>query len=635
MPPTRRARLLLVLVLAPAVLSACGPEPGETGGPGTTLPNTNSRFNPAEQVANTNNVKAPAADPHPPTGGMGETDNRSAGFKPPPPVHQEPSPFRFEDVAKSAGVDFKNVSGMDADKHFPSANGCGVAIFDGDGDGDMDLYLATGNLLPLGDAPRASNRYYENLGGAKFRDATESSGLGFAGFCHGIAVGDVDNDGDADVFLANLGPNRLYLNDGHGHFTDASKETGLDTPDGWSSGGTFFDADADGDLDLYVPRYGRWEYPRDDVKCNNKEVHTYCSPKSIVPVPHLFYRNEWKPSGRLHFVECARETGMTRSDGHGFAAVASDVDGDGKVDLYVSNDMTPNFLYLNKGDGTFEDLTMTSGAAFDLNGHAQSSMGVDAEDVDGDGLPELFVTNFQNEPKTLYENLKGGNFADETGPYNLSANTSPWVGWGASLADLDNDGWPDLFFTNGHVDDNLKATPYAEPPSLFRNVEGDGRRRFELSTRDVGPYFASDHVGRGVAFGDLDDDGRLDLVVNHKDAPPAVLMNRTPSASGRWVRLKLVGTRSNRDGTGARVEIEIPGRSSTMVRQAKTGYSMLSSHDPRLIIGLGNAPELNRVTVRWPSGATNVGEHLKAGQTYRVDEEGGIAAADAAALPRP
>lgn len=547
-----------------------------------------------------------------------------------PTTTQETSPFRFTDILPESGIDFVHVSGMTEAKHYPTANGSGAAIFDYDGDGRMDLYFATGTLLPLGTARTGPNRLYQNLGGGRFRDVTEGSGLGFAGFCHGIAAGDIDNDGDPDVFLACYGPNRLYRNAGDGTFQDISHSAGIENtarpPINWASGGAFLDHDADGDLDLYVTIQGAWKLPDDDVVCLDAETgrRRYCSPKTIRTAKHVLFRN----NGDLTFTDVTDAAGLGRADGHGFGAIAADVNGDGRVDLYVANDQNPNFLFLNRGDGTFEDATETSGAAFDVKGLAQSGMGVDAEDVDGDGRPELFVTNFEAEHNTLYQNIGSGQFQDLTPFYGLAADSMPWIGWGCALADFDNDGWPDSFVTNGHVDDNSRDHPYAQPPLLHHNVPAGDGRRFRLATRDVGPYFDAGHVGRGAAFGDLDDDGDIDIVVNHKDGPPAVLRNDTP-AGGHWIRLRLVGTRSNRDAVGTRVEVEVEveveagGR--TIFRQVKTGVSILSSNDPRLLIGVGAATEVARLTIRWPAGAVSAREHVATDRTHEIvepEEEG-------------
>ncbi len=342
----------------------------------------------------------------------------------------EPGPFRFVDIQPGSGVDFNHVSGMTAEKLFPTANGSGVALFDYDGDGKLDLYFATGNTLPLSVPPVASNRLYKNLGGGKFHDETERSGLGFRGYCHGITVGDIDNDGDPDVFLSNYGGDALFLNKGNGTFTEIGRAAGIWRPGTWSSSAAFLDYDSDGDLDLYVSRYGDWQYPRDAWFCGDvdRQIRRYCSPKQLTPVRHTLFRN----NGDHTFTDVTVAAGLARADGHGFAAVAADLDGDGKTDLYVANDQDPRFLYLNNGNGTFRDVSEDSGAAYDIEGRTQAGMGVDTEDVDGDGRPELFVTNFDNEYNTLYRNLGKGYFVDATASFGLAADSVPYISWGCA-----------------------------------------------------------------------------------------------------------------------------------------------------------------------------------------------------------
>ena len=545
------------------------------------------------------------------------------------------SPFRFAEIAKEAGIDFVHFSGMTDEKHFPTANGSGVAVFDYNNDGLLDIYFATATLLPLGTEVKGPNRLYKNRGGNHFEDVTDASGLGYRGFCHGIITGDIDNDGDQDVFLCNYGANVLYLNNGEGTFKDISKQAGVDAPN-WSSGGAMLDYDNDGFLDIYVTNYGRWIYPEDHHRVGDKDkkVWLYASPRTITTVRHLLFHNNGngtftdvidKVITREHEIEDPVTKSKTkvrrpdaRNDGHGFGVVTADVNNDGLIDIFVANDMNPNFLFLNHGDGTLDDVSEISGAAFNKDGNAQSGMGVDAEDVDGDGLPELFVTNFANEYSTLFQNFGNGIFFDSTPNFGLASDSMPWVKWGCALADFDNDGWPDCFFVNGHVDNNRRdlgqPVDYEEIPLLFRNDRG---KRFRLATRDAGPYFDTKHVGRGAAFGDIDNDGDIDIVVNHKDAAPAVLRNDTKSEN-HWVRFALQGTKSNRDGIGAKFEVTAGGR--TIYRQRKGGYSMQATNDSRVTVGIGNVSVIPKVVIRWPSGIVQTLENLKVDQEHKVIE---------------
>ncbi len=561
-------------------------------------------------------------------------DRQSTPVVPYKPSSNDPGPFRFVEIAAKTGVDFVHESGMDKERNFPTANGSGAAIFDYDGDGLMDVYFATCRKFPLDRGESNPNRLFRNRGDGKFEDVSEQSGLAYRGFCHGVVVGDIDNDGDQDVFLCVYGSNRLFENLGNGKFQDISKAAGIDAPN-WSSSGAFIDYDGDGDLDLYVSNYGSWKYPDDQQFCGDveKKIPLYCSPKTVRTVPHLFYRN----NGDKTFTEVSEQVGIARSGekaGHGFGVVTGDFNDDGKPDIYVANDMNPNFLFLNKGDGTFEDVTEYCGAAFDERGDTHSGMGVDAEDFDGDSLPDFFVTNFANEPNILFKNQGKGIFTDLTSFVGLTPDSMPWVGWGCALVDLDNDGWPDTFVTNGHVDDNRQdlgqKVEYKEPPILMRNIDG---KKFKLATRDAGPYFDEGHVGRGAAFGDLDNDGRIDIVVNQKESHAAILLNRTPGPN-RWIRLLLRGTKSNRDALGAKVIVEIdnPDKDKPaplgetwsavrrIARQRKGGGSMESAHDPRLLIGVGTAKDVLKLTVSWPSGEKSTFEHLETNKTYQIVE---------------
>lgn len=556
----------------------------------------------------------------------------------PEPEKSGPSPIRFRNVAESAGIDFHQFSGMGPQKLNPTANGSGAAIFDYDGDGRMDIYFVTTNKLPLEAKPEGRNRLYRNRGDGTFEDATDRAGVGFRGFCHGVIAGDLDNDGDADLILCNYGPNVVYLNNGDGTFRDVSRAAGLDratvaggTSPNWSSGGALLDYDNDGDLDVYIANYADWSYARDkDRFCGDrsgqstqKNVRLFCGPKMLLTTRHDLYRNDGLKDGVPHFTDVTVEAGVGRTDGHGFAAVAIDLNNDGRIDLNVANDQRPAFTFLNQGGGKFLDVTEISGAAYDDKGQELSGMGLDAEDLDGDGLPELLRTHFSKEYNTIHQNLGEGRFEDRAPRYGVNMDSMPWVGWGCFLTDFDNDGWPDCFVTNGHTDDNYHLLgrtdePFEQPPLLHRNVPSKKGRRMENVAATAGPYFTSRHVGRGAAEGDLNDDGRIDLVVNHLDARPAVLLNETDSKNG-WVRLKLRGTKTNRDAIGAKVEVTAGGR--TIYRQKKGGTSLASSHDPRLLVGIGPEAEAEKIVVKWPSGAPDsVLEHVKAGTTAEVIE---------------
>ena len=461
-----------------------------------------------------NSAPATGTSPHVVPASASGREDRSAGSKPvpvEPPLAkvpaigairaqgEGPSPIRFRDITASSGVTFMHCSGNSPEKEFPTCLGSGVALLDFDGDGWIDLYFATTRNLPL-DAPDNSqgNRLYRNRHDGTFEDVTRRAGVGFHGFCHGVAVGDVNNDGRPDLYLTNLGANVLYLNNGDGTFRDATAGAGLACP-GWSCGAAFLDYDNDGWLDLYVSQYGQWSLAELHPFCGDKarNIRKICSPTLIAPRRHSLYRNR----GDGSFEDTTVTSGVARHDGRGLGVIAADVNRDGRIDLYVANDKCPNFLFLNRGDGTFADVSETSGAAGNEAGESQGSMGVDAQDVDGDGWPELVVTNFRGEGVTLYHNVQGGNFLDESAFVGILGDSKPYVGWGVALEDFDSDGWPDLLVVNGHVDDNLplfeQEIPQAEPAKVWRNRAVSGRRIKLSNLSDPGPFFTIPHVARG------------------------------------------------------------------------------------------------------------------------------------------
>ncbi len=492
-------------------------------------------------------------------------------------------------------------SGNSDEKDFPTCLGSGVALLDYDGDGWLDLYLATTRNLPLSAPDRSpGNRLYRNRHDGTFEDVTRHAGVGFRGFCHGVTVGDADNDGRPDLYLTNLGPNVLYLNNGDGTFRNATAGSGLGGS-GWSCGAAFLDYDNDGRLDLYVSHYGEWSPDLRRPACGDskRNIRTICSPSTIEPQRHALYRNR----GDSTFEDTTVGAGVGRRDGRGLGVVAADLDRDGRIDLYVANDKGPNFLFLNRGDGTFADITETSGAAGNEAGEYQGSMGVDAQDLHGDGLFELIVTNFWGDGAALYRNAGGGNFLEISRSAGIIRDSKPYVGWGVALEDFDNDGRPDLLMVNGHVNDNLEQLgqdiPQPEPAKLWWNRGAVGGHIALTNLADPGPFFAVPHVARGAAFGDLDNDGDVDVVISRLDQLPAVLLNESPPRS--WIRLELIGRRSNRSAIGAAIEVRAGGR--VFHRQVKGGGSYLSANDPRVLVGLGDVDRVDSVEVRWPSGA--------------------------------
>jgi len=601
-PPCRSGKVSFMIALGALLVLPLGAgcETGNAGG--MTPPNV------AASPSREGSTPLRSSDPS--RAKLTATPTRSG--KTAPKVPEAPT-IRFRDASDSSGITFTHCSGNSPEKHFPTANGSGVAMFDYDGDGKLDLYFATTRNLPL-DAPNASggNKLYRGRGDGTFEDVTDRAGVGDRGWTHGVAVGDVDNNGHPDLYLAGLGGNRLYLNDGDGTFHRAGPEMGAECGT-WSSGAAFFDYDGDGDLDLYVSCYGKWVYGDERQFCGDPEgkVRTYCSPQSITPERHFLFRNR----GDGTFEDVTAAAGVLRTDGRGLGIVACDVNRDGRIDLYVANDLSPHFLFLNKGDGTFDDVTESSGASARESGRFQAGMGVDAEDVDGDGRPELFATHFREDYNTLYRNLDGRNFQDISAWAGIVKDCLPNVGWGCALADFDNDGWPDMMVANGHVDDNLpqmgRDIPHAEPSRIWRN-RGDGR--FKL-VADPGPFFAADHVARGAAFGDLDDDGDLDAVVSRMDGRPAILLNE--SAPRPWVRLELLSGSSHRPATGAIVEVHAGGR--VIHRQVKGGGSYLSVNDSRLLVGLGSSERVDSIDVQWPNnGSRTTLESPEIRRTHRV-----------------
>lgn len=524
------------------------------------------------------------------------------------------APTIFEDItAHTALALFKHRSGGAAKDYILEAPSGGVAIFDFDGDGRPDIYLLNGSsfeaLRGKEKPPRAA--LYRNLGNWKFEDVTDKAGVANERWGFGVAVGDYDNDGHPDMYISNYGVSRLYRNNGDGTFTDVAEKVGV-ARRGWSTGATWGDYDGDGRLDLFVPGYVRFDLEdlpsnhhkakgsgQDGVSaCQYRGVPVFCGPRGLKGEGDSLYRQ--KPDGA--FEDVSYKAGVSDPQKYyGLASAFVDINNDGLLDLIVANDSTPNYLYLNKGDGTFEDVSYPSGAALNEEGHEQASMGLAVGDYDNDGLVDMYVTNFSDESNTLYHNDGEGTFTDVSFRAGHGESTLPFLGWGTSFIDFDNDGWKDLIVANGHVYPEVDAqqwgTSYAQQLLLFRNLRNGNFERVPAAP-DSGLAIAI--CGRGLAVGDLDGDGLLDVVINNMDSRPAVLRNVSKS-TGHWLQLRLVGDitkKCPKDGTGAVVWVTT-GKLRQRV-DALSGAGYASQNDRCLHFGLGQAEKIDKLEVTWP-----------------------------------
>ena len=468
-------------------------------------------------------------------------------------VSTGPAPA-FSDDAEAVGLRFRYDAGASKERQIPETMGTGLGLLDYDGDGWLDVYATQGGPFPPGrDRPANGDRLFHNRGDGTFEDATVSAGIAAfpGGYGHGVAVGDYDNDGDPDLFIARWRSYALYRNRGDGTFEDATQSAGLGGDRDWPTSAAFADLDGDGDLDLYVCHYLVWNEASPFI-CHDPKfgANRLCSPRLFPSRPDRLYRND---GGR--FVEVTKEAGIVDTHGRGMGVVAADLDDDGRVDLYVANDQSANFLWRNIGGLRFEEVGHSAGVAASGSGGYQAGMGVGCGDVDGDGLPDLVVTNFYDEGTTLYQNLGQGVFSDRSEPYGVLAATRARLGFGIAFVDANNDGRLDLAQANGHVDDFRPESPYAMPLQLF--LGGTDRRLTDAGDR-AGPPFRTERLGRALAVGDLDNDGRPDLLMACLDAPLMYAHNRTDG--GHHLTLRLEGTASNRDAIGARVTVIANGR---------------------------------------------------------------------------
>ena len=494
----------------------------------------------------------------------------------------------------------------------PETGSGGVGLLDYDGDGWLDVYFVQGGPFPPDPAkPSTGDALFRNKGDGTFEDVTQRAGIaGFArGYGHGVAIGDIDNDGHPDVFVTRWRSYALYRNNGDGTFTDVTAAAGLGGDRDWPTSAAFADLDGDGDLDLYVCHYLAWDAVHPTI-CRDPSTgaNVACHPRNFPACPDHVFRND---GGK--FVEVTKEAGFTDPDGRGLGVVAADLDGDDKIDLYVTNDTTANYLFRNLGGFRFEEVALMAGVAANAGGGYQAGMGVACGDLDGDGLPDLAIGNFFDESTSFYRNLGGGVFADRTSPVGLAMPSRNLLSFGICFLDADDDGWLDLLTANGHVSDFRPMVPFAMNAQLLRG--GASGRLTDVSSR-AGPPFSVPHVSRGLAVGDLDNDGKLDAVMIAQNEPPIYFHNRT--AGGRSLTLLLEGTASNRDGVGARVSVTSGGL--RRVAQRTGGGSYQSSSDPRLHFGLGTGAASAAAEVRWPSGRTDRYENLTPGGGYRLRE---------------
>jgi hypothetical protein len=562
-----------------------------------------------------------------------------------PPTATEGAREWFADRAQSTGLDFVHVNGRSAGFYQPEIMAPGVGLFDYDNDGDLDVYLVQGRMLgpskgtgqalltPL--VPLRGRLYRNDLRveadgtrTLRFTDVTDQSGIDARGYGMGVAAGDFTNDGCVDLYLTNFGPNQLFRNNCDGTFTDVSRDSGTDDS-GWSVSAAFLDFDRDGWLDLYVGHYLIYSVDRHIACFAESKLPDYCPPERYRPEPDRLYRNRRNRT----FANVSASAGLARSFGPALGLATADFNGDGWIDIFVANDQQENQLWINQRDGTFKDMALLSGTALSTSGTLNANMGVDAGDFDNDGDEDLFITELRGQGSTLYVNDGTGLFEEQSAQAGIRLATLPYTGFGAGWFDYDNDGWLDILAVNGLVTQNLDALgpdnpfPLQQPNLLLRNL---GTRVFEDVTDRAGAVFKLSEVSRGAAFGDVDNDGDVDVVVANAAGPVRLLMNQVGNQQ-HWLGLRLVGTDGLRDMLGARVAIMRPDR-PTLWRRARADGSYASANDPRVLVGLGTSADAPRVRVIWPSGLVEEWSDVPIGRYTTLREGAGRSPQDFAGL---
>jgi enediyne biosynthesis protein E4 len=534
----------------------------------------------------------------------------------PPPVVQP----RFSDVTSDLGIHFQHVASHTSKKYLIETMGPGVALFDYDNDGRLDIFAVNGapltdptpkGTIPQKTAPEHWNRLFHQKPDGSFEDVTEKAGLQGVGYGMGVAVGDYDNDGYEDLYVTGYGSNKLYHNNGDGTFTDVTPQAGVGGS-GWSTSAAWVDLDNDGRLDLVVLRYMQWDF--DDIWCGERKegLRAYCTPDAFRPISPLVYHNE----GNGHFTEVSQKLGLSKQ-GKGLGIALADYDRDGHIDLFFANDSIPEFLYHNTGHGAFEEVGLPAGVAVDGEGRSYAGMGVEFTDYNNDGLPDLLITDLANQMYAVYRNNGDGTFSYDSYPSGLARISLTHSGWGVRFLDYDNNGWKDLIIAQGHDLDTIELTfpnlHYREPMLLARNT---GKNFVDVSG-EAGAPFQQPWVARGLATGDIDNDGRVDAVVTMNDGPMHVLRNDTKSPY-HWLTLKLVGHKSNRDAIGA--VVKLTSEHGTQFATVTTAGSYLSSSDKRIHFGLGEDAVAKSVEIQWPSGIRQTLQNVRDDQILSIDE---------------
>jgi len=519
------------------------------------------------------------------------------------------SPIRFREVAEQAGLDFVLQNSPTPRKHMIETMAGGVAAFDYNNDGKVDIFFTNGAAIPSleKDSPKFFNRLYRNDGGMKFTDVTREAGVAGAGYSMGAAAADYNNDGHTDLFVAGVYRNILYRNLGNGKFEDVTEKAGIKS-DKWSVAAGWFDFDNDGWLDLFVVNYAHWT-PEFDRYCGDRErnLRVYCHPKYFEGLPNTLYRNRRDGT----FEDISKESGIAEHIGRGMSLAFADYDNDGFTDVFVTNDNLPNFLFRNRGNGTFEEVALEAGVALTNNGAPIASMGADFRDFNNDGLCDINVTALAGETFPLFRNVGKGSFQDATHGSQLAQLSTARSGWSNGFFDFNNDGWKDLFTANSDVNDLIdlfQSTHYKQPNSIFANL---GNGTFRDVSSDAGFSLARAH--RGSAFADFDNDGKIDIVVSALGEPAELWQNVSPD-SNRWLALKLTGTRSNRDGIGARIKL------GDQFNQVTTAVGYASSSPSTVHFGTGKLEKIERIEIRWPSGIIQVLRDVTTNQRLEVHE---------------